>query len=371
MSPGNRPTREQLLVLHAALDEPPRARAAWEAWREAVDFDDIDPGSLRLLPLVYRNLGPDGFDPEVAGRLKGVYRLAWSRNHLLFGRAAAAIERLGGAGIETMALGGAALALVSYRDIGLRPIEDVDLLVPIDRAGEAIEALVQGGWAPEAEPWEGLISAHHSLRLADAGGGRVDLHWFSLWLPADDAPLWRASVPVELAGASTRVPGPADRLLLACLEGTPWNPLPAFPWAADAITAIEAAGSSLDWDRLASEAARRGLTVAVASALRHLDEELGAPVPAETIERLEAGPASRRERAAYRAARRGDNPLRTLRMVRHRHRLLGELDRGGRSHGGFLSFAQRFWRLDSPWQLPGRAAGAVLRRARGAGRSAV
>jgi hypothetical protein len=281
-----------------------------------------------------------------------------------------AIEQLEGAGIETMALGGATLALLSYRDPGLRPLEEVGMLVPTKRAGEAIEALVEAGWYPEVEPTEGLIRAHHSLRLADPAGGRVGLHWSSLWLPADDEGLWRTSISVALAGAATRAPCAADRLLIACLEGDPWNPLPSFPWAADAFATLNAAGESLDWDRLVAEAARRRLTVAMGSALRYLIEELGAPVPAEAIGRLEAVPVTRRERAAYRAAAGGDTPLRTLRMVRHRHRLLGRLD-AVPDREGFASFAQRFWRLESPWRLPGRAAEALLRRSRGAGRSAV
>src|SRR5690349_14524715 len=98
---GNKPMPEQLLVLHAALDPAPDALRAWQQWRRAVDFDDVDHGSTRLLPLVYRNLGPDSFDAEVAGRLKGLYRRAWSHSQLIFKRAAGAIALLEGAGIET------------------------------------------------------------------------------------------------------------------------------------------------------------------------------------------------------------------------------------------------------------------------------
>jgi hypothetical protein len=370
MSPGRRPAPEQLLILHAALDPPARAREAWEAWRVKVDFDEIDRGSLQLLPLVFRNLGPEALDHDVAGRLKGVFRLSWSRNQFLLERAAMAIGRLEGAGIATMAIGGATLALLSYSEPGLRPLEIVALLVPLERADEAIEALSKGGWAPEVESAEGLPGARHSLGFADGAGGRVELRWHANWQPAGETELWRAADELELAGTLTRAPCAADRLLLACVEGTPWNPLPDFPWAADAIATIDAAGQRLDWDRLVVEAGRRKLTPAIAPALRLLAEEFGAAVPAEAIERLEAAPVSRRQRAAYRAARRRAGPLRTLRMVRHRHRLLAELD-ALPDREGFVSFAQRFWRLDSPWRLPGKAAEALFRRSRGADRSAV
>jgi hypothetical protein len=359
---GNRPTAEQLLVLHAALDEPPAALRAWERWRGAVEFDEIDHGSLRLLPLVYRNVGSDAFDDEVTGRLKGAYRLSWSRNQLLFRRAAEAIGVLAGAGIETMVLKGASLALLSYGDIGVRPMDDVDVLVPLPRTAEAIRALNAAGWSGEKEDPLGWAQVHHSMGLAGPNGGNVDLHWFALWQPARDDELWRASVTMELAGVATHAPCDADHLLLACVHGTPWSPLPPFRWIADAIAVIRRAGDRLDWDRLVSEAERRRLTVATAAALAYLREEFAAPVPASPLERLRAASASRHERVAFRAACRADSPTRTLRMAWDRYRRLRDLDTGVPAPGSFPAFARRFWDLGSVWELPLHGARAFARR---------
>lgn len=368
---GNRPSPAQLLVLHAALDSAPQALGAWQRWRGCVDFDDVDHGSTRLLPLVYRNLGPDAFDAEVVGRLKGLYRRAWSRNQLLFRRAAEAIALLGATGIETLVTKGASLALLSYDDIGARPMDDVDVLVPRGRAAEAIEVLSDAGWSPDHEDPLAWTEVHHSLGFAGSGSGNVDLHWFSLWQPADDAPLWRASVPLELAGEATRAPGAADQLLLACVHGTPWSPLPPFRWIADAVTVIRSAGEGLGWDRLVEEASRRRLTVATAAALAYLREEFGAAVPDSTLASLRAVRASGHERAAFRAACRPDSPLRTLRMAWDRYRRLRDLDTGAPRPDGFADFARRFWGLESVWQLPLHAAGALSRRReRGGARSA-
>jgi hypothetical protein len=359
---GNRPTAEQLLVLHAAIDEPEAARAAWERWRAEVEFDDVDHGSVRLLPLVYRNLGPDAFDAEVGGRLKGLYRRAWSHNQLVFRRAAEAIGVLGDAGIETLTIKGASLALLTYGDIGARPMDDVDLLVPIERTRDALGALEAAGWKPDHEDPPAWTAVHHSLDFVGPLGGNVDLHWFSLWQPARDVELWRASVPFELGGAATRAPCPTDQLLLACVHGTPWSPLPPFRWIADAFTVIRAAGPGLDWGRLVSEATRRRLTVATAAALAYLREEFGAAVPEAALAELDAVPASRHERAAFRAAGRPDSPLRTLRMAWDRYRRLRDLDTGASKPGSFADFARSFWGLESVWQLPLHAARAFSRR---------
>lgn len=368
---GNRPTPEQLLVLHAALDEPVAGRAAWKRWRGSVEFDDVDGGSARLLPLVYRNLGPDAFDTEVAGRLKGLYRRAWSQNQLIFERAGEGISALEAAGIQTLVTKGASLAVLSYRDVGVRPMDDADVLVPIERTREAIEVLTSAGWSADQDDPLAWAQVHHSLGFAGPAGGNLDLHWFALWQPARDEELWRASVPLDLAGVATRAPSPADQLLLACVHGTPWCPLPPFPWIADAVAVIRSAGEDLDWDRVAGEAERRRLTVATGAALAYLREELGAPVPGRVLDRLGAAPVSRRERAAFRAARRPAGPVRTLRMAWDRYRRLRDLDTGAPQPGGFVSFACRFWGLDSAWQLPLRAGRAFSRRReRGVARSA-
>lgn len=368
MSPtlGNKPTPEQLLVLHAALDERPSALVAWNRWRETVDFDGVDHGSTRLLPLVYRNLGPESFDAEVAGRLKGLYRRSWSHNQLIFKRAAAAIGVLEAAGIETIVIKGASLAALSYGDVGVRPMDDVDVLVPIERTREAIEALTAAGWSPGHDDPLAWTEVHHSLGFAGSEGGEIDLHWFALWQPARDEPLWRASLPMELAGAATRAPCPADQLLLACVHGTPWSPLPPFRWIADAAAVIRSAGGALEWERLVAEAERRGLTVACGAALSYLREEFGLAVPESALGRLRAAPASRHERAAFRAACRPDSPLRTVQMAWDRYRRLRDLDTGAPKPSGFVSFARRFWGLDSAWQLPLHA-GRALSRRRGRG----
>lgn len=359
---GNRPTAEQLLVLHAAIDEPGAARVAWERRRAGGELDALDQGSVRLLPLVYRNLGPEAFDEEAGDRLRRLYRRAWSHNQLVFRRAAEAIGVLGAAGVETLAIKGASLALLAYGDVGARPMDDADLLVPIERTRDALTALEAAGWRPDHEDPPAWTAVHHSLGFAGPEGGNVDLHWFALWQPARDDELWRASVPLELAGAATRAPSPSDQLLLACVHGAPWSPLPPFRWIADAVTVIRAAGPELDWERLVAEARRRRLTVAAAAALAYLSEEFGADVPDATLTGLRAAPASRHERAAFRAAGRPDSPLRTLRMAWDRYRRLRDLDTGAPRPAGFLDFARRFWGLESAWQLPRHAVRAFGRR---------
>jgi hypothetical protein len=358
---GNRPSAEQLLILHAALGEPDAALGSWRRWRAEHPLEGADPATARLLPLVYRNLGGGRLGAD-SSHLRDLYRRSWQHNQVLFKRAGGLIGRLERAGIETLVLKGASLAGLSYGDAGSRPMDDVDVLVPVARAEEAFGVIAAAGWRPNHERPAERLQAHHSLGYSRLGDGEVDLHWFSLWQPASDRRLWEASVPFELAGAPTRAPCAADQLLLACVHGAPWSRLPPFRWIADAVTVIRRGGPAFEWDRVVAEAKRRQLTVATGAALAYLREELGAAVPERVLSHLESAPAPRHERAAFRASCRPDSPTRTLRMAWDRYRRLRDLDTGAVPPPGFLSFARRFWDLDSAWRLPLHAARALKPR---------
>ena len=62
-----------------------------------------------------------------------------------------ALARLGEAGIAAVALKGVALAWRHYPEAALRPMRDIDLLVPHARAIEAFAVLTAAGFVPETD----------------------------------------------------------------------------------------------------------------------------------------------------------------------------------------------------------------------------
>jgi len=74
------PTREQELLLRAALLQGNDAINAWHEWKSSVDIEQLDQGSYRLLPLLYRSLHIDGVEDPLMNKLKGVYRMTWYKN---------------------------------------------------------------------------------------------------------------------------------------------------------------------------------------------------------------------------------------------------------------------------------------------------
>jgi hypothetical protein len=360
------PTPQQLLLLRACLWSGEAALAGWTEWRSGVPrLAEVERGSLRLLPLLYRNLGPQlAGDPE-AGWLRDVYRRCWTANQLKLNAGRRAIDALAAVGIEVLALKGAALIGTAYRDLGARPMGDVDLAVPSQRVGEAAKALEGAGFASATSEPERTLATHHSLAFRDAGGQEIDLHRGMLWRPGLEQEFWRGSVEGRVADAQVRVLNPADQLLHVCAHGAAWNPIHPVRWAADAFKIVEAAEGGLDWARLVATAELGRLSLPLREALTHLSTELRAPISAKAIAELGAMPVSRSERRAHEAIAQPPSSRRSTAMLWwfwERHRAESRLDGKRPTPSGLVRHMQGFWGLERASLVPAYAVRRLLRR---------
>lgn len=378
------PTPRQLPLLKACLWRGERALAAWAEWRTAeAGLAKVEPGSLRLLPLVYRNLGPQLAEGPDATWLKDAYRASWTANQLGLRVGRRAIDALLAVDIDVLALKGAALIGSVYGDLGARPMDDIDLAVPQPRVGEAVRALREAGLVPIEDDPERLLTTRHSLAFRDPGGQEADLHRGMLWRPGLDEEFWRGSVRAEVAGACVRILNPADQLLHVCAHGAAWNPVHPVRWAADAFKILEApdtfnvltgpdtfkvlgvAEEGLDWNRLVAMAERGRLSLPLRDALTYLTAELHAPVPTRVIDELGAIPVSGSERRAHEAIAQAPSSRRSTAMLWwfwERHRAQARIDGGRPTPAGLVRHMQGFWGLERASLVPGYAARRLLRR---------
>jgi hypothetical protein len=338
---------------------------------------------MRLLPLVYHNLEPQLADDPDAGWLRDVYRNSWTANQLGLKAGRRAIDALRTMGIEVLALKGAALIRTAYRDLGTRPMGDLDFAVPPTRVADAVWALRAAGLTPVENEPERLLATRHSLAFHDSEGREVDLHRGMLWRPGLDDEFWRGSVETELAGAPVRILNPADQLLHVCAHGAAWNPVHPIRWAADAFKILEApntfkvltdpdtfrvlgvAEEGLDWDRLVAMAELGRLSLPLRDALAYLTAELRAPVPERVIDELSAIPVSNSERRAHEAIAQAPSSRRSTAMLWwfwEIHRAQARVDGRRPSPIGMVRHMQNFWGLERASLVPGYAARRLLRR---------
>lgn len=350
-------TQRQKLLLRAAFADGSEALSAWEAWKQLGGPETTDPTSQRIMVLAYRNLQSSWPEEVLAERLRSQYKLTWYRNQRLLNRMAPVLAALEKAGIPTLLLKGAALTLLHYRDYGLRPMADVDVLVPRNRAPAAITVLQELGFTPLGRSTEQLTTAYidsrHSHGFEDAARLQLDLHWHALndaRYAAVEKAFWSGSVSTSIAGVPTRALNATDQLFHVLVHGTRRSQTPVLHYIADAMTILS---TSIDWDRLLVQSSEWGLVLRVREALRLLAQESEAPILSsalETMESLPVAPYEHREREAMLFPIGADSRLLLL-YLQHRR---GEEHAKGRLRRliTFPRFLQAIWGLHFVWQVP-------------------
>jgi hypothetical protein len=234
------------------------------------------------------------------------------RNHLV-----RVLGRLQDERIPAMLLKGAALAETAYPP-GLRPMSDIDVLIPDTDVERAHDALQHMGYVPSPAPYPG--DKHHHLIGLTSPDGLVTFELLrALMSPRSPLQLdvdrfWSHARPAAGPGPAHVLPSPEDLLLHVCvhfardrLRGS----VGALGQICD-ITALVRNGD-LDWERLCLEPVAPGARAAVFLALASAVRLLRAPVPPQVL--TELAPGDREEADALigqfveqRVLRFGDRP---------------------------------------------------------------
>jgi hypothetical protein len=362
-------TPAQILLLRATLLGGDDAVKAWRTWRATADLDKLDTDSNRLLPLAWKNLTNLGVRDPWFDRLKGVYRYHWARNQLLLAEAFKAVRLLQNAGISVMLLKGFVMIVHYYRDAGLRPVADFDLMVPLDKAEVAAETLSRGGWRlhePAYDTFNSVRPCSHAAFFTNQCQAIIDLHWH-LFLddrrPGADDEHWQYARVIETHGLTVKIPSSTDLFFHICAHGAWGRPSP-IRWVADSVTLLRYAGDEVDWPRFVAQARERWFSLPLLAATSYLREEFGAPVPIETIRALSQGPHRWLERMELRKrmCRFGVVDLLSFHWLSYL-RTTRDCSAWQKLNGIPRHF-QRVWNLKRPGQIPGYVARRAIERLR-------
>jgi hypothetical protein len=282
----------------------PTARLLWEACRRHVEVEAVrravDDGAAmgvvvdraarnRVLALLWRALDEAGRLEALGERRSEVTEIVGLQRFdelLLIPHALAlALGPLAEAGLEPVVLKGPTLA-ERYPGPGLRPMEDIDLLLP-EYHGEAVRRLTAAGWRvarPEARDRYDTILVHE-----DAGLLALELHYgleaaHERTSDLDAAALWARRVPRRCMGVDIFGLPPAEEIVMLCTHAAkPFHGFSRMVWIADlAMVSGHAAeaGRPVDWAEVAELARGAGAATAVAAALA-LARRLGVDSPPE------------------------------------------------------------------------------------------
>ena len=292
------PTPEQELLLKICVGYDPVA--SWNAWRALVAVEDLDLASQRLLPLAYEELRKAEVSHPDMERYRIVARYVWYDNQVRIGLVERVLDAFDSAGIPILLLKGIALTPLYYKNWGLRPANDTDILVPPERAHDAARLLNDLGWhcsrsGDIASPM--FRSTIHALEFESAQNISIDLHWHALHDRCQedaDALFWKHAQPVALNVRQARTPGDTEQLFHVCLHAVRRNQVAPIRWIADAAMILR--NSTIDWDRFARHAIDGRFSRSIAIALRCLKDRFALAVPADVLARMEAERPSSVER---------------------------------------------------------------------------
>jgi hypothetical protein len=352
-----KPTQTQTLLLHACLLSGEAAIEAYRQWRATTNFEALEEGSFRLLPLLYANLKRLGVQDDLTGRLSGIYRQSWLRNQFALRALSKATATLEGVGIPTLVLKGAALGATVYRDSGARQMNDADLLVPTARRERALEVLLGAGWRFKGSEvfddhadlaWlkprratQGFVG--YAVPLRNSEDLELDLHAHATLLaqaPEADAGFWQDSVPLFLFGSQTRALCLEDAFLNALVHGVAHSAsqMPITQWIADAV--LIARTHNLEWSRIMNRATELEVVLLAREALA-IVQEVVKVVPSEIMTRFAAVPVTPYEHSEWRWLQSKLWFLGYWRLRYHR----------SQRRGGWATFLRETWKLDHTWQI--------------------
>ncbi|CAN5669736.1 hypothetical protein BH20ACT2_BH20ACT2_05240 [soil metagenome] len=265
--PSTRTTATAELLWRACRADPDAAQVR-EALDAGADADLAADTAIdqRAGPLLWRALGLVGRRDALTSAAATLAQEAGLRRAqaltLLPHAVELAIGPLRAAGFEPLVFKGPAL-LGRYPEPGLRPMDDIDVLLPARQHQEGLRILGRAGWRlVRQRPGQ---DHHESLLVhAELPALPLELHFaLGSWrdrttsLTSDE--LWRRRVPGDLLGSpGWGLPPEIELLALANHAGKPFHHYDRLIWATDlaVVIASTAGDGGLDWEAVADGARR-------------------------------------------------------------------------------------------------------------------
>ena len=226
------PDEKQLILNCARLElDGPLLERTEEILRERLDWDAIllYAEAHSVAPLLHHHLkriDNSGLIPREARRK--LLQLAHRTDYRNRQYSKALHDLLGDfaeADVPVIVLKGLSLVELIYEDFSLRPLIDLNLLIPRDELETARNLLLQRGYVVTWGAWSPLYRWLHSQLLFVKPGDfevYLVLQWDVLNWPKihaiDLRRFWEEARPARLSGRDALIPSPVDFVLYLCLQ---------------------------------------------------------------------------------------------------------------------------------------------------------
>jgi hypothetical protein len=260
----------------ALVDLAADPRMEWTRTIGLAHWHGVSPRLARALVVNHRDAD---LPREIDDELQSGYFATMARNLALRRELGRVVDELRRHQVDVMVLKGAALVPLVHADPGVRPMDDLDLLVHRDDLALAEKVVAAAGYhssgrAPATAHDD--ESYHHLPSLVRADGTvTIELHHKlgSSGSPPDFdvSGVWTRAVPFDAGDATCLRPSDEDLLAHVCLhflvDRVRLFSRRALRQICDIGATVDAFSATLDWDRLTAEASERRYGAALALAL--------------------------------------------------------------------------------------------------------
>lgn len=229
--------------------EQPLGGAQWLQLLRVVKAERLSGLALRAVQRGTMPATQDQRDALGVAHVESMSVAVMLERHLLH-----AVAALDDSSIPSRVLKGPAVAHLVYPEPGMRPFNDIDMLVPASQFDAAVEVLGAAGFERRRQPLAPGFDARFGkgATLFAPGDMQLDLHRtfvggrYGLAIRLDD--LFGATSMLELGGRTVLGLGPEERFLHACYHAAVGDPVPRLLTLRDIAEMV--LHGDLDFDRV-------------------------------------------------------------------------------------------------------------------------
>jgi len=264
-------------------------------WQQLVEL----ARSHGVIPLLYSRLkslhSEGGIAAEIFSQLHNEYLKSGGRNTLLYNGLAEILQAFTDAGIPVIVIKGAYLAENVYKDISLRPMQDIDILLRKDDLQQGEKTLKKLGYSAYRDFLPGVDTDdyQHLLPMRRGNAAPVEVLWY---LGHPGAPfqldlegIWQRARICRVGSHDALTLCPEDLLLYLCIHCSyQHNFEVGLLHLYDIKKILLHFGDEIDWDTIIMRASEWGCRRCVFLTLHLVEELFGVTLPAKIAQSIAA-----------------------------------------------------------------------------------
>ncbi len=295
--------------------EPPAAPSVtdWECILQSAEKNAV-------APLLYAALKKSGRETEIPAnafeRLRVAYLRSDTANWLALQELRSLLVEFERAQISLVVLKGGALATTLYPEPALRPMSDLDILIPHVDYARANALLIERGYASPVEMGESFGAQLTNYRAYDRRGSspaHLELHWHLFKSPyyCQRVPIewfWDRTTEIAVHNQRVRVFERQAQFLHLAAHFALHHRAERLIWSYDLALLLARERARINWDDVLDAAERFGLIPPLQLAAARVSATWGVSMPPDVSARMTEFPSKWQDRAAFAmmTARRGE-----------------------------------------------------------------